>query len=76
MGVFAKKGDFEEPGGGSGSGLSMDLDERFCEICRRRVLPWQDRCPDDDGRAVTISALPSAMPPPPAHLLDDETDDA
>ena len=73
MGVFAKKGNAEEPGGG-GSGLHLDLDERFCLTCRRAVLPWETACPDDGGAVVPLSELPSAMPRPPAHLLDDEDD--
>lgn len=75
MGVFAKKGDHGEPGGG-GSGLHLDLDERFCVVCRRAVLPWEEACPDDGAAVVALGELPSAMPPPPAHLLADEDDDA
>jgi hypothetical protein len=75
MGVFAKKGDQEEPGGGGGSGLHMDLDERFCVTCRRAVLPWQTQCPDDGGAVVPLGELPSSMPPPPAHLLADDRDE-
>lgn len=73
MGVFAKKGDFEEPGGG-GAGLHLDLDERYCRTCRRALQPWQDTCPDDGGEAVALGELPSSIPPPPAHLLDDPED--
>ena len=75
MGVFSKKSDLEEPGGGGSSGLHMDLDERYCLNCRQRLQPWQDTCPDDGGPAVRMSELPSAMPPPPAHLLADEDDE-
>lgn len=71
MGVFSKKGDVEEPGGG-GSGLHLDLDERFCLVCRRAVLPWETQCPDDGAQVVALTELPSAMPPPPAHLLADD----
>ena len=74
MGVFTKKGDQEEPGGSGGSGLHLDLDERFCATCRRALQPWQDSCPDDGGPAVALSELPSPMPPPPAHLLEDEAE--
>ncbi|MPZ72418.1 MAG: hypothetical protein GEU74_04190 [Nitriliruptorales bacterium] len=72
MGVFAKRGDQEDPGGSGGSGLHLDLDERFCVTCRRALLPWQTHCPDDGGDAVSLQDLPASMPPPPAHLLDDE----
>ena len=75
MGVFSKKGDVEEPGGSGGSGLHLDLDERFCLACRRAVLPWETSCPDDGSPVVGLSELPSAMPAPPAHLLVDDEDD-
>lgn len=74
MGVFAKKGDFEEPGGG-GSGLHLDLDERFCATCREPLQPWQTQCPADGGAPVSIGELPSRMPAPPAHLLGDDDDE-
>lgn len=73
MGVFSKRKDAEEPGGG-GAGLHLDLDERFCVTCRRALQPWQQQCPDDGGAAVRVEDLPDSMPPPPAHLLDDDTD--
>ena len=72
MGVFVRKGDQDEPGGSGGAGLHLDLEQRFCTVCRRAVLPWQDTCPDDGGTVALIQDLPSAMPRPPAHLLDDE----
>ena len=75
MGVFSKRNNAEEPGGG-GSGLHLDLDERYCVTCRRAVLPWQTECPDDGGAAVPLGELPSSMPRPPAHLLDDEDPEA
>lgn len=71
MGVFSKKQDFEEPGGG-GSGLHLDLDERYCPACRRELLPWQERCPEDGAAGVLLEELPPSMPPPPAHLLSDD----
>ncbi len=74
MGVFSKGNRFEEPGSG-GSGLSLDLDERYCSVCRRALLPWQDRCADDGGSPVALADLPARFPPPPAHLLDDDPDD-
>ena len=75
MGVFAKRNNAEEPGGGGGAGLHMDLEERFCVSCRRAVLPWETECPDDGADVVPLTELPSAMPPPPAHLLGDPEDD-
>ncbi len=74
MGVFSKKSDISEPGGG-GSGLHLDLDERYCVVCRRSVMPWEARCPVDGGDVAALEQLPSAMPPPPAHLLADEEPD-
>ena len=74
MGVFAKKGDFDEPGG-VGAGLHLDLDQRYCTTCRRALQPWQDICPDDGGAAVPLGDLPSSIPPPPAHLLADDEDE-
>lgn len=75
MGVFVKKGDQDEPGGSGGSGLHLDLEQRFCTVCRRAVLPWQDACPDDGGSVALLEDLPSAMPRPPAHLLGDDDDE-
>ena len=73
MGVFAKKGDLEEPGGG-GSDLNLDLDERYCVTCRRAVQPWETTCPADGSEVVALADLPSSIPPPPAHLLEDDAD--
>lgn len=75
MGVFSKRNDFEEPGGG-GSGLHLDLDERYCPVCRSALQPWQDECPTDGAAPVRLQDLPDSMPPPPAHLLGDDEDDA
>ena len=72
MGVFSKRDNLEEPGGGGSSGLHLDLDERYCPQCRTQLQPWQATCPDDGAAAVRRGDLPSAMPPPPAHLLADE----
>ena len=74
MGVFGKRENLEQPGGG-GSGLHLDLDERYCLECRKPLQPWQASCPDDGAPAVARAELPSSMPPPPAHLLADEHDD-
>ena len=72
MGVFAKKGDMDEPGGGGDAGLHLDLDLRYCVDCRRAVQPWETACPDDGGDVVALTELPSSIPPPPAHLLTDD----
>jgi hypothetical protein len=73
MGVFAKgPRQEEEPGGGDAS-FGLDLDLRACATCRRELHPWESRCPDDGGPAVARTALrDDSLPPPPAHLLDDE----
>ncbi|MEX0658125.1 MAG: hypothetical protein WD080_03235 [Egibacteraceae bacterium] len=74
MGIFAqdpKRQQEQQPGGESG--LHMDLDERLCPTCRRVLHPWESTCPDDDAAGVDRSSLTRAdLPPPPAHLLDDE----
>jgi len=72
MGTFAKRQKDEEPGGG-GSGLSMELDELFCPVCRRRLLPWEATCPDDGAAAVPVTGLGPGLAPPPSHLLDDDS---
>lgn len=61
----------EEEQEGEATGLTLDLDERACPVCRRFLHPWQDTCPDDGAAAVARADLPG-MQPPPAHLLDDE----
>lgn len=72
MGIFAKRRDTEDPDGGGGSGLSMELEELACPTCRRRLLPWEATCPDDGAAAVKLTELAPRMAPPPAHLLDDD----
>ncbi len=71
MGIFARRRDAEEPDGG-GSGLSMELDELACPMCRRRLLPWEATCPEDGAAAVRLTDLAPRMAPPPAHLLADD----
>jgi hypothetical protein len=73
MGFVQKKGG-DEGGGSGGSGLEMDLDLKACEVCRRELLPWQETCPDDGGRAVPTSGLAAEHDPHAARLaalLDD-----
>lgn len=62
MGFVQKKGG-DEGGGSGGSGLEMDLDLKACAICRRELLPWQDTCPDDGGKAVPKAGLPAEVDP-------------
>jgi predicted amidophosphoribosyltransferase len=72
MGVFARdpRKDQEQPGGGSG--LSLDLDLQVCPACRRELHPWERVCPDDGSQAVPRTSLQRAdLPPPPPHLLAD-----
>jgi hypothetical protein len=77
MGVFAKGPQQEQQPGGGDAGLAMDLDLRACPSCRRELHPWEAVCPVDGAAAVARTALTStALPRPPAHLLDDDADDA
>jgi D-arabinose 1-dehydrogenase-like Zn-dependent alcohol dehydrogenase len=68
MGLLRKRE--QEPGGGSG--LELDLDLRSCPICRRDLHPWEPTCPNDGTPAVPRHLLTSNIPPPPAHLLADD----
>ena len=89
MGVFGRMGEDDnvlrdllgaKKGGQPGEespqrvSLHLDLDVRACEICRRELLPWQDECPDDGGRAVRREDLPPPADPLAEQLadLDDE----
>lgn len=65
-----------DEGGGSDS-LGLDDEYKRCETCRRELLPWQDTCPDDGGRAVSPGALAADHDPLLARLLaeDDGADD-
>jgi hypothetical protein len=74
MGVFAKGPKKEEREGGS-SGEEVDLEVKACPVCRRELHPWEATCPDDGAAAVDRTSLTNTdLPPPPAHLLDDEDD--
>jgi len=68
-----------DEGGGSDS-LGLDDEYKRCETCRRELLPWQDTCPDDGGRAVSPGELAADHDPLLARLLaedgDAEPDDA
>ena len=65
-----------DEGGGSDS-LGLDDDYKRCETCRRELLPWQDTCPDDGGRAVAPGELAADHDPLLARLLaEDEAESA
>ncbi|MGI9015590.1 MAG: hypothetical protein ACR2HR_00550 [Euzebya sp.] len=68
-----KKSDEQQPGG---SGLMMDLGLMACPACGREVPDWKDTCPDCGVKSVPITQTAAKMPDIPAHLLDDETEDA
>lgn len=58
----------------SGSGLDLDLDLRACEVCRRELLPWQQTCPDDGGRAVRQEDLPPPVDPLVERLAGEDAE--
>lgn len=62
-----------DEGGGSDS-LGLDDEYKRCETCRRELLPWQDTCPDDGGRAVSPGALAADHDPLLARLLAEDDD--
>lgn len=70
MGFIDRKKNEEQPGGGSG--LELDLELRACSTCRRDLYPWEAVCPADGGEAVLRTMLSAPLPPPPAHLLTDD----
>lgn len=76
--VFKRGGGGEDDGGGGGEHTSLDLglDPLACPVCRRELLPWQERCPEDDVAPVHRSELPPADDPLLARLLAMEADDA
>lgn len=65
-------GGGDEGGGDEEQGVSI----RRCEVCRRELLPWQDTCPDDGGRAVAPQEVEPEHDALLARLLaeDDEAD--
>ncbi|CAN5304193.1 hypothetical protein BH20ACT8_BH20ACT8_13860 [soil metagenome] len=72
MAVFARGPRREEEPGG-GSGLELELDLLACPTCRRELHPWETTCPDDGAAAVPRAALTREdLPPPPAHLLNED----
>lgn len=73
---------FVRRGGGGGGGDEGGGDEeqgvsiRRCETCRRELLPWQDACPDDGGRAVTPQEVEPEHDALLARLLAEDDEDA
>ena len=65
-------GGGDEGGGDEEQGVSI----KRCEVCRRELLPWEDTCPDDGGRAVTPQEVEPEHDALLARLLaeDDEED--
>jgi len=63
-----------DEGGGSDS-LGLDDEYKRCETCRRELLPWQDTCPDDGGRAVSPGELAADHDPLLARLLAEDDAD-
>lgn len=63
-------GGGDEGGGDEEQGLAIER----CEICRRELLPWEDTCPDDGGRAIAPGQVQPEHDALLARLLADEDD--
>lgn len=72
--VTKRGGGDEDDGAGSGQRFSLegDLDPLACPVCRRELLPWQERCPEDGATPVPRSQLPPVDDPLLARLLAEE----
>ena len=72
---------FVRRGGGGGGGDEGGGDEeqgvsiKRCEVCRRELLPWEDTCPDDGGRAVTPQEVEPEHDALLARLLAEEDEE-
>lgn len=64
-------GGGDEGGGDEEQGVSI----KRCEVCRRELLPWQDTCPDDGGRAVAPQEVEPEHDALLARLLADDEDE-
>ncbi len=53
-------------------GLSLDLDERVCALCRRELPTWVERCPECGGTSVRRTDLPPEEDPLLARLLAED----
>lgn len=45
---------------------------RRCATCRRELLPWEDTCPQDGGRAVRPDEIPAETDALLARLLAED----
>jgi predicted amidophosphoribosyltransferase len=71
MPMFTPREDPDQEHEQNLAGLQLDLEERVCPDCGRSLHPWEDHCPEDGAAAVPRYSQ-QTMPPPPAHLLDDD----
>lgn len=65
MGIVERRDD-------RGDELGLDLELRACAVCRRELLPWQDRCPEDGGEGVPRDQLPPPVDPLLRRLLEQD----
>ncbi len=56
-------------------GLSVDLEERVCALCRRELPAWVEHCPECGGMSVKRADLPPAEDRLLARLLAEDADD-
>ena len=61
-------GGGDEGGGDEEQGVSI----KRCEVCRRELLPWEDTCPDDGGRAIVPQEVEPEHDALLARLLADD----
>ncbi len=64
-------GGGDEGGGDEEQGVSI----KRCEICRRELLPWEESCPDDGGRAIAPEQVRPEHDALLARLLSEEDED-
>lgn len=53
-------------------GLSLDLEERVCALCRRELPTWVEHCPTCGGVSVRRMDLPPEEDPLLARLLAED----
>lgn len=46
---------FRERDKDEGEGVPVDLDQKVCPSCRRKLQPWETTCPDDG--AIPVEAV-------------------